>query len=484
MKRYKITKIILSLVILGISLTKISYSNAQTSCELKPKGDANCDAKIDLLDFNIFRSEFILAQAGTLDITESKANFNNDQNVDLLDFQIFRKGFIEQPTITPTSSQTPVPSTSPTSTATVIPTQSPTPLVTITPITAKKGIWISQEEIVKLPMTGTAWTNMKATADSNIGTANLADQNSSHDQKTLAVALVAARTGDAAMRTKAVNSILSVIGTDANPDPDCDTSPSMARSLAVARNLSSYVTAADIINLRSGTDGTNGKKWQDYVEFIRFKKNCRNNGGNPSRNLSEIHDFGSSNGDVLGGGSRIAAAAYLGDKAELDKAWATYQFYAGDRTKCSHCATNLNAAGESWSYTADASKQVAVNPIGTTKNGHKVDGAIVNDQGRGGSFAWPPGYTQYPWEGLQGFYLQAEILTRMGYPAYDVMDKAPLRALDYQYYLSQEFGSTWWNNEPWVVWVANKAYGKTYTTKETAGGGKNMSWTDWTHQKL
>lgn len=364
-------------------------------------------------------------------------------------------------------------------------TSSPTPTFSTGPLPsgqAKQGIWISPEEIARLPITGTAWNNLKARADSPIGSANLADQNSQHDQSTLAVALVAARTGDPAYRAKAVAAILSAINTDANHDADCTFSPNKARSLALSRNLPSYIIAADVINLRDGTDGGNGTRWAQYVNFIRSKKNCRNNGSVPEYNLSESHDNGSSNGDALAGGARIAAALYLGDKAEVEKAWQTYQRYSGDLTKCPTCNPNFNAAGISWSYTTDASKQVAVNPAGSTKNGHRVDGAIINDQGRGGGFSWPPGYTQYPWEGMQGYILQAELLSRAGYPSYFVQNNAPLRTLDYQYYLSQQFGAQWMNNEPWVTWVINKAYGQHYPVLPTNGGGKNMSWTDWTHQ--
>ena len=57
------------------------------------------------------------------------------------------------------------------------------------------GIWLSQGEISGLPMSGSAWTAVKAAADGSLGTARVSDQSSEHDVKTLAVALVYARTG-------------------------------------------------------------------------------------------------------------------------------------------------------------------------------------------------------------------------------------------------------------------------------------------------
>jgi len=44
-------------------------------------------------------------------------------------------------------------------------------------------------------MSGPSWEQLKHTADGDLGQANIADQNSDHDVKTLAVALLYARTG-------------------------------------------------------------------------------------------------------------------------------------------------------------------------------------------------------------------------------------------------------------------------------------------------
>lgn len=109
-----------------------------TQCQTKPKGDANCDGSIDLLDFEEFRQEFIAVQEGKFDITRAHCDFNGDKNIDLLDFEAFRKGYIEQklqtptptlkpspsPTISPSLTKTPTPTTRPTVTATVTPTSS------------------------------------------------------------------------------------------------------------------------------------------------------------------------------------------------------------------------------------------------------------------------------------------------------------------------------------------------------------------------
>ncbi|MGE5550472.1 MAG: hypothetical protein ACM3ZC_08060, partial [Bacteroidota bacterium] len=136
--------------------------------------------------------------------------------------------------------------------------------------------------------------------------------------------------------------------------------------------------------------------------------------------------------------------------------------------------------GLTWSH--DPNNPVAVNPQGSTKNGHRIDGAIINDQCRGGSFTWPPGYTQYPWVGLEGFMAQAYMLQRAGYPALTCQNSAPLRAVDYQWFLYQETGNTaWWDRTYWVQYLTNRLYGTSYPVWAPCTGGHIMSWTDWTH---
>ena len=54
------------------------------NCPQKPQGDANCDARVNLTDFEIWRKEF------HQELDSKKADFNGDGAVDLSDFQIWR----------------------------------------------------------------------------------------------------------------------------------------------------------------------------------------------------------------------------------------------------------------------------------------------------------------------------------------------------------------------------------------------------------
>lgn len=76
-----------------------------------------------------------------------------------------------------------------------------------------RGIRISTAEVAHLPKSGTAWTNVKQVADSSLGTANVANQDSMHGTRVFTVALVYARTGNPLHRDKARAAIMSAIGT-------------------------------------------------------------------------------------------------------------------------------------------------------------------------------------------------------------------------------------------------------------------------------
>lgn len=346
-----------------------------------------------------------------------------------------------------------------------------------------QGLWISHDELMALPMHGPAWERMWDVATGDLGQADLADQDSNHDIATLALAYVAARTGDEQLLERATQEILSVIGTDENEDEDCHYEPDIARSLAVGRNLVSYIVAADVIGLDpDGEAGSAGRRFAEWVDQVRHKPNCPHTGEGEYPDgdwfdLSQFHDWSASNVSSMAGASRIAAALYLGDTAEVERAWATYRRYLGDTAVGPELMFNDN--GLTW--TPDPDDPRGVNPPGATIAGHSVDGAIPNDIGRGGEFDWPPGHTQYPWEGIAGMYVQAELLSRAGYPSWEVQDRAPLRAVLFLRRLADEFGDEWWDHTDWAKYVANHVYGESLPISGLADEGKNMAWTDWTH---
>ena len=83
----------------------------------------------------------------------------------------------------------------------------------------------------------------------------------------------------------------------------------------------------------------------------------------------------------------------------------------------------------------------------------------------------------YPWEGMQGAVVQAELLHRAGYDAWEWQDDALLRAAEFLYGIGWEADG----DDEWQPWLLNHRTGSTYRTEEEPLSGKNMGWTDWTH---
>jgi Alginate lyase len=343
---------------------------------------------------------------------------------------------------TPTLAATPLPA----------PTQSPVP----PPTGSSTGIWISPAEIAQLPMSGPAWTQLKATADGSLGTPMISDQNSDHDVNTLAVALVYARTGNAAYRTKAANAIVSAIGTEAG-----------GRTLALGRNLVSYVIAADLIDLKS-YNAAMDQRFRAWLSAVRTETL---DGGT----LISTHEKRPNNWGTHAGASRVAADMYLGDTADLNRAATVFKGWLGDRS----AYAGFSYGDLSWQ--ANASAPVGINPAGAIKSGHLIDGALPDDMRRGCSFQWPPCATNYPWGAMEGASVQARLLSRAGFDSWNWSNKAMLRATQFLFNLNKEVGG-WWatGDDEWQPWVINKAYGTSFPAASPANSGKNMGWTDWT----
>jgi hypothetical protein len=322
--------------------------------------------------------------------------------------------------------------------------------------TTPNGIWMSYGEIAKLPMSGKAWERVKSAADGYLGTANISDQDSKHDVNTLAVALVYARTGNATYRAKAAGAIMAAVGTEQG-----------GRTLALGRNLVSYVIAADLIDLRS-YDAAKEQQFRTWLAAVRNEKL-------DGQTLISTHERRPNNWGTNAGASRIAADLYLGDKADLERAATVFKGWLGDRS----AYARFDYGDLSWQM--NPSNPVGVNPKGAMKDGHVIDGALPDDMRRGCSFTWKPCPTDYPWGAMQGAIVQAQLLTRAGYDAWQWSDHALGRAAMFLQSLNTEVGG-WWANgdDTWQPWILNKAYNGNFPTA-AAKPGKNMGWTDWTH---
>ena len=320
------------------------------------------------------------------------------------------------------------------------------------------GIWVSREELSRLPMAGPAWAQLKATADGDLGKADIANQDSNHDLRTLAAALVYARTGDQSYRAKAADAVMAAIETE-NDD----------RTLALGRNLVSYVLAADLIDFKR-YDPAREMQFRAWLDGVRREHL-------DGRTLISTHEDRPNNWGAHAGAARIAAALYLGDRADLDRAAQVFKGWLGDRSAYAEFKYDKD---DSWQ--ADPANPVGINPPGAEREGHRIDGAIPDDMQRGSKFRWPPKRTNYPWGALEGALVQAALLSRAGYDAWNWQDKALLRATQFLYQTDQEVGG-WWaeGDDEWMPWMINHAYNEKFPTELPARPGKNLGWTDWVY---
>jgi len=314
--------------------------------------------------------------------------------------------------------------------------------------TRRAAMWLSPAEIRRLPMVGRAWNKIYNTAHDDWGAPNLADKNHDHNTQVLAGALVAVRMGDAGLAIKVRSHLLRIPGTEAH-----------GRSLAVGRNLHAYIVAAGLVQL-------NDARFDHWLDAVRTQDL-------DGKTLISTHERRANNWGTHAGASRIAAAIYLNDRQELERSAAVFAGWLGDRSQYSEFKF-----GDDLSWQFDAARPVGINPLGATKNGRLVDGLIPDDLRRGAPFQWPPVKTNYPWAALNGVVIQAELLQRQGYDAWNWSDRAVCRAVAalerLGWYVTGE-------DEEWLVHVVNRRCGTHFRTPEVAIVGKNFGWTDWTH---
>jgi len=369
-------------------------------------------------------------------------------------------GAAPQPGPTPESTGTPTPTP-------VLPaaTQTPTPTLsgpTPTPGPIGSGIWISAAELASKPTSGTAWNNLLSAANAGVGTPNLADQDDLTNVVVLAKALVFARTGEAKYRDGVVAALTAIVNSGTYN----------GRALALGRELAAYVISADLIGLRT----YNPELDNQFRDKIRELRDTYTSGGPTS--LINCHERRPNNWGNHCGASRVAIDMYLGDTTDLARAARVFKGWLGDR------AAYAGFSYGELSWQCNSSAPVGINPLGCAKQGHSLDGVIPDDARRCGAYSWPPCYTDYAWESLQGATVQAQLLARAGYDSWNWQDRAVCRAVQWVYDRHKEFGG-WWaaGDDSWTPWLVNYACGTGFPATSPSAPGKNMGWTDWVYAR-
>ncbi len=323
-------------------------------------------------------------------------------------------------------------------------------------------------ELLARPVTGSAWTALKAVADGSFSKPNLCDQNSKHNLQTLAAALVYARTGIASYQAKAQAAIMAALPTQV---VGCSNA-----TLALGRLLTAYVLAADLSSLRTSSSGPAFATW---LSAIRTK----NIGGHSIwTSIRYTHENSPNNWGAYAGASRIAADRYLGDATDLAAATKVTQGFLGDRTAYAGFNQNLTAEKLSWSCSGSVATYTPVNPA-CTKSGINVDGGVISDVSRGGSLRWPPPDPGIPYQldAIQGLGLQVELLYRGGSSTAWSWSSSALKRMAGIVTRSAASGGTGWNGTQTarqMPWLLNKRYGLGLPTSPT-GIGRAIGFTDW-----
>jgi hypothetical protein len=113
------------------------------------------------------------------------------------------------------------------------------------------------------------------------------------------------------------------------------------------------------------------------------------------------------------------------------------------------------------------------------RDGHSIDGVLPDDQRRSGGFQWPPPHENYTYEALQGAVVEAEILSRNGYPdVWEWQDRALLRAYAWLRVVALYPAV---GDDRWQLPIIDRHYGSQFWDRALTTPGKNMGFTEWTH---
>jgi hypothetical protein len=329
---------------------------------------------------------------------------------------------------------------------------------------ATNYILMSRSALMARPVSGTPWRNLKSVAGQSLGTPNMCDQNSRHHLRTLAAALVFARTGIASYGAKARGGVKAAITTQRS---GCNNA-----TLALGRQLMAYVLAADFAGLTGTPDAT----FRSWLRTIRTKII---GGHSKWDSLSHTHTRSANNWGAYAGASRIAASLYLGDTADVASAARITQGFLGNRT-----------AHKFWSILDSAAKSWACSPTNYTpvngwcrRGGILVDGAAVMDVGRGGYRKWPPGDdgVDYQLESIQGVGMQVELLFKNGYTSAWKWSNRALKRMAMFVNRSRASGGTGWNETQasrQMPWLLDRRLGMTIP-RRYSGMGRSIGFTDW-----
>lgn len=317
-----------------------------------------------------------------------------------------------------------------------------------------RGFWLTPAELEALPMSGVAWDRLVEAAEGEWGLPDLSDNNANSDVDTLAGALVAARTGDRALADRVRLHIALGVAT---VEPE-------ARVLELSRNITSYIIAADLVGLTPANDDA----FRAWLRDLLTRPLQGHSGGT---DLVTTAMRSGNNWGTMARAAVTAAALYLEDDALLVRVANAHSGWLGVTTD-----HEIRWSSTGWHV---STPPAGVNRPGTQIAGQNVSGVQPEEQrrtGEPGSGSIPKG--SYPWEGLQGAVVTGVLLHRAGVLDINAGDKALARAATWLTYDNENPAE---GDDTWLPWLLNEVAGTSLPTTPSSPG-KNMGWTDWSHQ--
>lgn len=386
-----------------------------------------------------------------------------------------------------------------------------------------KYMLISKERLESLPTSGAEWDYLKKNADeavavtldsSSEGSPWLTNFNDTGDgqrlpAKYLGAALVyaSAYSGDKEPYRKAVeDGIRHIIGSEEELGTD-GTEPEEGY-LAVARQLTAWIMAADLIDFDRSLTGTrttpgrtSGSDWtkvsfEGWLSTITEKEISNHSRW---RTIAGTQEDSASNFAAHSTAARVAVCLYLKDTEQLAKTIKVMKGFLGDNASYptyplsqewpypNDGMTPSGAFDPTWACNYSDTKN-GWRPINSGDCGPEMDGIMVDDISRSaGSYPnWDNKGISYSHGALQGLYLAAVLLERAGEPAFSWSDQALKRAilwLDRQGQVpSTNDLENHYGHERHLPWIANYYYNLNLTT-QPSHLGRSLAFTDWLFPK-
>jgi hypothetical protein len=314
---------------------------------------------------------------------------------------------------------------------------------------------VDRADLLARPTDGPAWDALVEAAMGEWDRPDLQARESNAPVRAIAAAILHARTGDEEARERVEAALREL-----------HEAPWTGDMLSLARQLGGWVIAADLIGYREPA----------FLEWLHHAR-LRTTGGHFRwRTLYGTAGETANNYGTFALASLIAADRFLGDEVGLERSWRIFSGYGipfgYPFEKTADWSVEYSCVG------SDPERPdllpIAINPPDCTRWGGEIVGMPVEDAARAQDFPRP--HAGYVNEAMQGYVLQALLLARAGYDAWEVNDQQVRRVADYQV--------RWriWNTHPtgyYAAWLVNHAYGTDYAAKSPTSGGRIFGWTDW-----